>query len=112
MHRVLLLGIAGVAIAACGSRGDAGDAGAPIGDGAPVLLDAGSLDDGAVIDVQAPLDASKPQTAAGYPICDGGGVLAADRFATKVVQFAPGDCAGFGAAQLPSIVLGPPVGSG
>ncbi len=41
-----------------------------------------------------------------------GGTIAADRFATRVVSFAPGDCAGFGLASLPDIVLGPPEGAG
>jgi hypothetical protein len=79
----------------------------PIGDGAPVFSDAAPPDN------QPPLDASKPRDDAGaYPICDGGGVLAADRFVTKVVSFTPGDCAGFGIPQMPVIVEGPPVGGG
>jgi hypothetical protein len=40
---------------------------------------------------------------------DAGG---AGRFVTRVVSFAPTDCAGFGAAALPGIVEGPPVGGG
>ena len=99
----------------CGSNGpsagasDAGvDAFVPIGDGSlPVLSDAGPPDD------QPPVDASKPQVdSGGYPVCDGGGVIAVDRFVTSVVKFTPGDCAGFGLAQMPEIVLGPPVGGG
>ncbi len=35
-----------------------------------------------------------------------------DRFATKVVSFTPGACAGFGQAGMPGIVLGPPQGGG
>src|SRR5438105_4530909 len=85
---------------ACGSSGGASDVG-PIGDGAPVFGDAG-LDDGAIVDVQAPLDVSKPERDGGFPLCDGG-VIRADRFVTRVVSFTPGDCAGFGAAQMPSI---------
>lgn len=34
------------------------------------------------------------------------------RFVTGVVQFSPTDCTGFGAASLPGIVEGPPVGGG
>jgi hypothetical protein len=34
------------------------------------------------------------------------------RFVTGVVQFSPTDCSGFGAASLPGIVEGPPVGGG
>ncbi len=41
-----------------------------------------------------------------------GGVLRADRFATKVVSRTFGGCAGFGAASMPGVVLGPPVGAG
>lgn len=33
-------------------------------------------------------------------------------YATKVVSFAPGKCAGFGASKMPNIVLGPPAGGG
>jgi hypothetical protein len=33
-------------------------------------------------------------------------------YATKVVSFSPGKCAGFGASKMPKIVLGPPVGGG
>jgi hypothetical protein len=36
----------------------------------------------------------------------------ADRFVTGVVSFAPGACAGYGAASMPSVVEGPPVGLG
>jgi hypothetical protein len=38
--------------------------------------------------------------------------VAADRFVTSVVAFSPSDCAGFGAASMPEIVEGPPVGGG
>lgn len=37
--------------------------------------------------------------------------LRADRFATKVVSFTPGTCAGFGANRMPDVVLGPPSGA-
>lgn len=40
-----------------------------------------------------------------------GGAIRGDRFATEVVSFTPGECAGFGASAMPDIVLGPPVGS-
>jgi hypothetical protein len=36
----------------------------------------------------------------------------ADRFVTGVVSFDPGACAGFGAASMPAVVEGPPVGGG
>ena len=42
----------------------------------------------------------------------GGSTLAADRFVTGVVSFSPTECAGFGAASMPGIVEGPPVGGG
>lgn len=35
-----------------------------------------------------------------------------NRFATRVVAFTPGKCAGFGAADMPGIVLGAPQGAG
>ncbi len=46
-----------------------------------------------------------------YPLPDGGSI-AADRFVTSVVSFTPGPCAGFGQAEMPTIVEGPPVGFG
>jgi hypothetical protein len=61
------------------------------------------------------VDGSEPE---GQTRVDGGfagpdgSVLRADRFVTKVVSFTPGDCAGFGGAELPDIVYGPPVGGG
>jgi hypothetical protein len=91
----------GATLAACGS--DGASSAAP--DAAPFSLgDAGSSD--AVTDAGAGSKAD----ATTYPF--DGGVLRADRFVTKVVSFTPGDCAGFGAAGLPDIVLGPPVGGG
>jgi hypothetical protein len=33
-------------------------------------------------------------------------------FATRVVSFTPGRCAGFGSSEMPGIVLGPPKGAG
>lgn len=33
-------------------------------------------------------------------------------YATRVVSFSPGKCAGFGASKMPKIVLGPPAGGG
>jgi hypothetical protein len=38
--------------------------------------------------------------------------VSASRFVTGVVSFSPTDCTGFGAASLPGIVAGPPVGAG
>ena len=46
-----------------------------------------------------------------FTVADGGAIRA-DRFVTDVVDFSPGDCAGFGVAQMPGIVQGPPVGFG
>jgi hypothetical protein len=46
-----------------------------------------------------------------YPLPDGG-TIAADRFITSVVSFMPGPCAGFGQAEMPTVVEGPPVGGG
>jgi hypothetical protein len=64
------------------------------------------------IGADPPADASKPMSdAGGYPLCDGGS-LATDRFITEVVSFEAGACAGFGAAEMPTIIEGPPVGGG
>jgi hypothetical protein len=56
-------------------------------------------------------DASWMQVDGGYVIPDAG-IVRADRFITKVVSFTPGDCAGFGQASMPGIVMGPPIGGG
>jgi hypothetical protein len=59
-----------------------------------------------------PADAAKPMTdAGGYPLCDGGSI-ASDRFITQVISFEAGACAGYGEAEMPTIVEGPPVGGG
>ena len=71
------------------SAGDAGDV-----ESGPVT----SSDGGAL-----PADAS-------YTIGDAS--VSASRFVTAVVEFSPGECAGFGAASMPGIVEGPPVGGG
>ena len=52
----------------------------------------------------------KVPTDGGYPYA--GGVLAADRFVTSVVDFTPGACAGYGADSMPTVVEGPPYGGG
>lgn len=36
----------------------------------------------------------------------------ADRYASAVVSFSPGGCAGFGRERMPNVVLGPPEGGG
>lgn len=86
-------------ISACSSAPDAApqDAGVSLGDAS--FVDA------------APPDASKPRVDGGFEGPDGG-VIRADRFVTKVVSFTPGECAGFGAPNMPEVVLGPPVGAG
>lgn len=69
-----------------------------------------SLGDAGFVDVADP-DASKPRVDGGFVDPDGG-VIRADRFVTKVVSFTPGQCAGYGASEMPDIVIGPPVGAG
>ncbi|MBX3206104.1 MAG: cell surface protein [Labilithrix sp.] len=78
-------------------------------DGAPARPTI-SLGDAGYVDATEP-DASKPRVDGGFEGPDGG-VIRADRFVTDVVSFTPGPCAGFGAAQMPDVVLGPPVGAG
>jgi len=78
------------ASASSSSSGDAGD----VTESGAVTTDGG----GAV-----PADAS-------YTIGDA--TVSASRFVTSVVSFTPTDCAGFGAAAMPGIVEGPPVGGG
>ncbi len=69
-----------------------------------------SLGDAGYVDAPEP-DATKTLVDGGFE-GPGGVVVRADRFVTKVVSFDAGDCAGFGASQMPSVVLGPPVGAG
>ena len=65
----------------------------------------------AASDAPSSSDARPTEVDGGFLLPDGG-VIAADRFVTGVVSFTPGDCAGFGATELPGIVEGPPVGAG
>jgi hypothetical protein len=75
-------------------------------DGGPLI----SLGDADYLDAPA-ADGNKVTVDGGFAAPDGG-VLRADRFVTSVVSFTPGDCAGFGIPEMPSIVMGPPVGGG
>lgn len=54
--------------------------------------------------------APKPRVDGGFPT--EAGVLPSTRFAQRVVETKLGDCAGFGLASMPDVVLGPPVGEG
>ncbi len=88
-----------MALFACGAGAPAQEAGEiSLGDAGP----------GGSSDVGPP--PPKPRVDGGFP--SEAGVLPAHRFATAVVSFSPGDCAGFGLPQMPEIVLGPPVGGG
>jgi hypothetical protein len=100
-HLGLLLAAAGSGaciLLACGSGSD------------PAARPAISLGDSGFVDVADPI-ADKPRVDGGFVGPDGG-VIRADRFITKVVSFTPGACAGFGAAEMPEIILGPPIGAG
>lgn len=55
------------------------------------------------VDAGAPLAPPPRRDDAGVPLA---------RFVTSVVAFAPGGCAGFGAASMPDVVFGPPQGGG
>ena len=80
--------------------------------GPPAKPDPGiDLDgDAAFVDASA-FDGDKPRTDGGFVGPDGS-VYREDRFVSKVVSFTPGECAGFGAPDMPDIVKGPPVGAG
>ncbi|HEY4015213.1 MAG TPA: hypothetical protein VGM06_17840 [Polyangiaceae bacterium] len=82
----------GCGSAASPSPSSADDAGEALESGSPAV-------DGAVM----PADGS-------YGVGDAS--VSASRFVTGVVSFLPGPCAGFGAASMPGIVEGPPVGGG
>jgi len=89
-----------VALGACSSA----DAAAPDGPGS---TGGQSFDGGPV----AVVDSGKARVDGGFQTPDGA-VLPSDRFASQVVSFTPGECAGFGIPLLPDVVLGPPVGAG
>ena len=61
--------------------------------------------DGGPSRTPAPKDTARDDASAPEP-------RSAGRFATSVVSFTPGRCAGFGAESMPGIVLGPPRGGG
>lgn len=70
--------------------------------GPPVISDGdGNAPDDAVLDAVTVSDGALPD-----------GRVVRGPYATRVVSFEPGDGAGFGADQLPDVVLGPPVGAG
>ncbi len=100
MKPKILLGAITGALCACG----AGPAGAPqtgpdFGDANLPYVDGGTLN-------------------VGWPTVDGGyvlgeaGTFANDRFITKLVSVTYGPCAGFGQANLPNVIEGPPIGGG
>ena len=105
---VIVLATGGGATA-CSSSGGSGAGGGAPGGGA----DAGAAlfgDGGGYVDEDAGSGAHPVAIDGGYAY--DGGVVRADRFVTNVVSFLPGDCAGFGASAMPTIVEGPPVGGG
>lgn len=79
------------------------DGTAPPNDDAGGGISLGGQDGGADATNAATDDATTPDAASPYP---------ADRFVTDVVSFTPGECAGFGAAKMPGVVEGPPLGAG
>lgn len=103
MARALIAVVLAVASAACGCSGST-SAGSP---------PQGESDGG---ESSTTSDAGVAQGASdGGPdahVSGDGGAAPASRFVTGVVQFTPTDCTGFGAASLPGIVEGPPVGGG
>ncbi len=76
----------------------------------PVASPSPPLDDGGFVDAASP-GRDKQRVDGGFLGPDGG-ALRPDRFITTVVSFTPGGCGGFGASEMPDIVLGPPVGTG
>ncbi len=88
-------------IAACSSGTEtAPDAGPRVTFGEPPGSGGLPIDDAAV----------KPRVDGGFST--EAGVLPASRFASRVVEVKLGDCAGFGLASMPDVVLGPPEGAG
>ncbi len=95
--------VAALAVGACSSESGGGGMG---NDAGPIV----PLGDAAFVDAPDH-DGSKPMLDGGFLGPDGS-VIRADRFVTKVVSFTPGECSGFGAGDMPGVVLGPPVGAG
>jgi hypothetical protein len=91
-------GSAGTGVQAAGGRAEPG-AGAQGGDADPPDVLASDL-----ADDEGPSSADSAT--------EGASRWASDRFVTGVVSFDPGACAGFGAASMPDVVEGPPVGGG
>jgi hypothetical protein len=97
---MVAMAAAAMVAAACSSS----ETGAPDDTGSDSAGDSGYVDAGE-------LDGNKNEVDGGFLGPDGS-VMAADRLVTTVVSFTPGECAGFGAAKMPEIVEGPPVGGG
>jgi hypothetical protein len=76
----------------------------------------GGDEDGLVPEETSPTDPASPSEPSKSPEAKkddrGGGAETAPAFATRVVSFTPGRCAGFGSAEMPAVVLGPPHGEG
>ncbi|MBX3229039.1 MAG: cell surface protein [Labilithrix sp.] len=98
----------GLLVFACSSGdGDApavpADAGPAIDFGAPTVKKDGGASSSSSTSSSGSADASFE---------DGGVLDDVPPFITKVVSFTPGRCSGFGATQMPGIVMGPPKGAG
>jgi hypothetical protein len=79
----------------------------------PASSDAGQSVEGSTTTMEAGFAAFDAGGSLGEGgVAAGEGGVASSRFVTGVVSFAPTDCAGFGAASMPGIVEGPPVGGG
>ena len=110
----------GAVSAGCGpSTGASPSIDASALDGATPTLDSGDdgaslLTDGSSVDAAEAMDGPDGDDGAlvATDASSGEGGLAADRFVTSLVSFTPGPCAGFGAAKMPGIIEGPPVGGG
>lgn len=96
-------------VGACGSSDDA--APSPSQDAGPgISLGDASFEDAGYVDGSADEPHPTPNDG-GYSSPDGG-FYPADRFVMKVVSVTQGECGGFGAAKMPDVVMGPPVGAG
>jgi len=95
------------AVAACSSSSTTAG-GNTATDAGPIDLN-GDGDGGGYVDGGAP--SMQHPTDGGFATADGG-VVRADRFIVKLESATYGACAGFGQAQLPGIIQGPPLGGG
>lgn len=108
MARAVALLAAAAIVVGCGSSSSSSPSSSPSG---PSSSSSSSSSSGGS-PTQDSGDAGDPTSSAGSTAASPDAAGVPSRFITGVVQFSPTDCSGFGAASLPGIVEGPPIGGG